>query len=379
MFKSAKKAEDVVCYMDGQEVFYHNLNGLIGLSVDGVTCAKAVKNYSPAIPNVQMIDLKLNVGGGPDEDGLYASLPILVKNIRRGNTLLSIENEDGVFQKYSFGRKGLEKFFDMRYEYISPEDRYNDKCLSDPIYHMEKNFILAGAFKALLGGFEVEILKTLKANGENVQVSYNLDTESWVVCSKNVALIAKSADQIDLYKGDRYSFAREMAHVWFDKLKELEGKGHQLEQLKKDLNSMTLVGEYVGSQEHQHLVKYSRVTIIFYAMVDNYSNDTCIPCDQAWAFFGKYGIDKGIIESIGKFTNYDQMCDKMCTVFKDVAKSEIAKDEEGNVLYFTKRDLSGKLPTQVMSLCKLKTLEYRLFRKMREKLRNYYARGSGEE
>ena len=32
-----------------------------------------------------------------------------------------------------------------------------------------------------------------------------------------------------------------------------------------------------------------------------------------------------------------------------------------------------------MSLCKLKTLEYRLFRKMREKLRNYYAKGSGKE
>jgi hypothetical protein len=66
-----------------------------------------------------MIDLKLNVGGGPDEDGLYATLPILVKNIRRGNTILAINDEYGVFEKYSFGRKGLEKFFDMRYEYIS--------------------------------------------------------------------------------------------------------------------------------------------------------------------------------------------------------------------------------------------------------------------
>ena len=101
---------------------------------------------------------------------------------------------------------------------------------------------------------------------------------------------------------------------------------------------MTLIGEYVGSQDHQHLVKYSRVTIIFYAIVDNYSDQTCIPCDQAWAFFDKYGLDKVIIESIGKFTDYDAMCDKLCTVFKDVAKSEIAKDEEGNVLYFTSED-----------------------------------------
>jgi hypothetical protein len=48
-----------------------------------------------------------------------------------------------------------------------------------------------------------------------------------------------------------------------------------------------------------------------------------------------------------------------------VAKSDIATDEEGNVLYFLADD-------KVLSLCKLKTLEYRLFRKMREKLRNFY-------
>ena len=32
------------------------------------------------------------------------------------------------------------------------------------------------------------------------------------------------------------------------------------------------------------------------------------------------------------------MCDNLCRVFKDVAKSEIAQEEEGNVLYFVKRN-----------------------------------------
>ena len=66
------------------------------------------------------------------------------------------------------------------------------------------------------------------------------------------------------------------------------------------------------------------------------------------------------------------MCDSLCKVFKDVAKSEIAEEEEGNVLYFLTRPKTGE--PQVLSLCKLKTLEYRLFRKMREKLRNYHAK-----
>ena len=38
-----------------------------------------------------------------------------------------------------------------------------------------------------------------------------------------------------------------------------------------------------------------------------------------------------------------------------------------------RRDKDDERKDQVISLSKLKTLEYRLFRKMREKLRNYHA------
>ena len=63
-------------------------------------------------------------------------------------------------------------------------------------------------------------------------------------------------------------------------------------------------------------------------------------------------------------------------VFRDVAASPIASDEEGNVLYFIKKDAAEPEnieKQQVLSLAKLKTLEYRLFRKMREKLRGYHS------
>ena len=42
------------------------------------------------------------------------------------------------------------------------------------------------------------------------------------------------------------------------------------------------------------------------------------------------------------------------------------------MLYFIKRPQEESAASEVLSLCKLKTLEYRLFRKMREKLRNFY-------
>jgi hypothetical protein len=55
---------------------------------------------------------------------------------------------------------------------------------------MHKNYILAGPLKAILDGHKVEVVKTLKANGENVQVSWNEEVQAWVICSKNVGLIA---------------------------------------------------------------------------------------------------------------------------------------------------------------------------------------------
>lgn len=216
-------------------------------------------------------------------------------------------------------------------------------------------------------------MKTLKANGENVQVSYSAETEGWVVTSKNVAILIRNRDDIKKYENcsdqGRFAFATEMAYVWLDKLDTFDAQ--KREDIKRDLAGKTMVGEYIGSQEHQHLVKYSRVTIIFYAIVDNYSEDSCWPCSKAWQLFQKYGLDVVHIKSLGIYNNYGALCDQLEKTFKDVAKSSIAQDEEGNVLYFIKKDKNGKEST--LSLAKLKTLEYRLFRKMREKLRGFYS------
>ena len=226
-------------------------------------------------------------------------------------------------------------------------------------------------------GHKVEVLKTLKANGENVQVSYNKRVQAWVICSKNVGLLAQTREHVngESYVDSRFTFAREMALVWFDKLDQIKAErgDEAIQQLQDDFDQKTFVGEYIGSMEHQHLVKYSRVTIIFYAVVDNQSMLDCLPCDEAWGLFDKWGLDKVAIQTLGSFSDYGQLCDALCRVFKDVAKSEIAQEEEGNVLYFIKRPQEeSSAPSEVLSLCKLKTLEYRLFRKMREKLRNFY-------
>ena len=48
---------------------------------------------------------------------MYSIFPSLVKNIRRGNTIVQVDKE------YFMARKGLMKFFDMRLAFISKDER----------------------------------------------------------------------------------------------------------------------------------------------------------------------------------------------------------------------------------------------------------------
>lgn len=88
------------------------------------------------------------------------------------------------------------------------------------------------------------------------------------------------------------------------------------------------------------------------------------------------------------------MCQFLVKLFQHVAGGKIEDEEEGCVLYFelevpekfyTEAKENGledrfyipdkleKVNTRVVSLSKLKTLEYRIWRKLREKLKNLYS------
>jgi hypothetical protein len=120
-------------------------------------------------------------------------------------------------------------------------------------------------------------------------------------------MLARSTDDMEKYPQDRYKFAKLISSVWFDKLSTMSEE--LVKEIKRKLDGKTLVGEYIGSQENQHLVKYSRVSIIFYAIVDNYSEESCWPCSKSWAFFKKFDLDVVHIQSLGVFDDYDKLCD----------------------------------------------------------------------
>jgi hypothetical protein len=198
-------------------------------------------------PSIIVKDLSLHAKGS-DEDEAFAMDPQLWLNFRRGNTLLQLfdpTNYDRLV-KTVIARKGINKFFDISYDFVSNEDRYRDDKLNRK-EHNVKNMILAPALKAILEGHKVEVLKTLKANGENVQISFNPDADAWIIASKNVGIVAREVTDLDLYplKNIRYSFASLMARCWFTMISELKKK--DMDSLKADASNRTFIGEYIGN------------------------------------------------------------------------------------------------------------------------------------
>ena len=160
-------------------------------------------------------DLSLDIRG-PKEDEAFAVDPVLAKNIRRGNTLIEVMGNQGT--EIVFGRKGLPKFFDLSVEFVDPDTRYDDSYL--PVVKQNlKNYQLAGPLKAMLSGHQVEVIKTLKANGENASISWcPAPVNAWVIASKNVGLIYRQREDIERWNDSSHSFANEIAEVWFDKV-----------------------------------------------------------------------------------------------------------------------------------------------------------------
>lgn len=131
-----------------------------------------------------------------------------------------------------------------------------------------------GANVAFEAGNKLELIAAEKLNGENAQVSYNFEFDAWVICSKNVSILASSRDDIEMYKDGRYNYARLIADQWFKEIHNLTRE--ETKNLKKLLDGYTAVGEYCGHPDHQHLVHYEEIGIRWFAIVDNFSDEYCL-------------------------------------------------------------------------------------------------------
>jgi N12 class adenine-specific DNA methylase len=89
-------------------------------------------------------------------------------------------------------------------------------------------------------GKRVELIKTEKINGENVQISYIQECDAWFISSNNVSLLAASHSDLSMYREHRYSLVLLIADQWFSDAAKLTNE--KLKQLKKLLIGYTAVG-----------------------------------------------------------------------------------------------------------------------------------------
>jgi hypothetical protein len=218
-------------------------------------------------------------------------------------------------------------------------------------------------------------VKTLKVNGENAQIGYCGELDTWVICSKNVSMMARTVEDLPAYTSEqRYTFASYIAEAWFKHLAILTPK--EVNDLKNEIDGYTLIGEFVGKEGCQHIVAYEKESIIFYTIVKNDSYDPSLLPETCTDIFKRYNMLCVPVESKGCVETLEALKIVLSNVFTEVGSGPLATQEEGAVVYLVSRNKETGHEEKVLSLSKLKTFEYRILRKLREKLRSFYTNKS---
>lgn len=211
-----------------------------------------------------------------------------------------------------------------------------------------------GVRQALAEKSRVQVLQTVKANGENVQISYYERLDAWLIASKNVSLCARTREDIALYPENqiRFTYTRLIAQKWFDIVEEREKEegAEAVRCLKKDLQGLTFVGEYCGNQKCQHLVKYQSLQIYFFAVVRHRSQQTCLPPERALDLLKRHKLATVAWKSLGVFDSWDALNETLGKVYLTTAMQSLDDGQEGSVLYFVKA--MDQNQQEVLALCK---------------------------
>ncbi len=304
-------------------------------------------NYNSPINNLELIDIKIAIRYGEDE--IYCNDDDVFNNIRRGDCLTYNKET----KKYGIGRIGLIKFFDYKKKYnqneISLEKRVLDKV-------KQSNLPLIAYL-------------TEKANGENFQVSFNNEFQCWIIGSKNVSLAARDEKDLDYYnknnENNRYNYTLNFAKIWFELLN--NNIKDKIEEFKKEMGDHTLIGENVGDLLYQHIKTYNKRDVIFCGIVNNsmYDNEICLPLNKSFEIFKKYNLSYVPNEVSPIYDNFSKLKLYLDEKYDEILLRNLENGGEGCVVYIAEVDENGN--ENVLTLGKLKTFEYRFYRKIREK------------
>lgn len=122
----------------------------------------------------------------------------------------------------------------------------------------------------------------------------------------------------------------------------------------------------------QHIIDYGKEPqLFFYALVEKENRvDECQSTSAAYKFLATYGLPAAKCQTIPT-QSYEQTMEQLRSIV--VAMNELTMKEggEGGVLYVSGVDAQGE---HTLLVCKVKTIEYRIYRKLREKLKIYISK-----
>ena len=362
--------------------------------------------------NIFVFDLRLD-SRGDKEDKSYMKSPAIRVNVRRGSSIMCImkifegnliettQKKDLLagakfmqenIQSALWVRRGLIKFFDVRVESINEALGYTDKSHSkskkDTKQRKYHEITFNEVENYISRGFCVDIYQTEKANGENVQVSYIKLLKKWIISSKNCSMIVSDSSEIENYSDDRYKFTKLIASNFLSPINQIV----KLDELQEYLSDKTLIGEYIGNPNFKHIVTYQNEEIKFFAIVNNDSPYSCVPVLESFYIFKRFSIPRVKINKIGTFSNKVEMYKRLKLLIKEISNQSLESCGEGSVLYIVankteKSEIIEQLEFEVfsessdltdlnislivseqitISLAKIKTIEYRIYRKIRE-------------
>jgi hypothetical protein len=307
---------------------------------------------------------------------------------------MEIINKDNKDQKseYSIIRKGLIKFFDYQIKNDSKKKQKERNIIFKEIEELFKNETKTDKTENDNNFIKIEenkgiyIYSTEKANGENVQISFNLYTNSWVIASKNVTILAKDKSDLDFYRNyepknkiykkdnnntledkKRFTYCVEFAELWFEILEKKIKTNNLEEKLKAELCSLSIIGENVGDENHQHIKLYEEKDIQFYAIVENVGKKICLPVEECKNFMAKFGLTMVKYKKSNLLITKEEVEKEINQLYEIILNNSVEEEGEGSVIYFSKFE-NGK--EEILQLAKLKTFEYRFYRKLREKIKN---------
>ena len=229
---------------------------------------------------------------------------------------------------------------------------------------------------AVSAGLLIELSMLDKANGENAQVSFFPGTGQWVLCSKNVSLLAANASELELpqWSDRRYRFARHVAESWFAQLSALTDASCKL--LEQTLAYGTLVGEMIGGSS-AHLVDYGpERRLQWFAIVPNHGDEFCWPPSRSIAFMRNAGLPtvnlKPVVPAaLASAEEVFKALQESCLATERAALQEVG---EGYVMYLTSLSCDNTR-SHVVHLGKMKSADYRLLRRMRDRAKVFAQRG----